>query len=188
MCLRRPEERVGIRRGCRGPIETVMPGTSGDDDLPQARPAGNSTRGSRSSRVEGAPAGGARSRTQSPKRRMVRVTYGLIVARSPVSAAWPSAARTFAASVMSRAGPSRSRCPRTASRCAGSGRPGRAGRSSGRASSVSGAADRSRGSRPGRTPVATPLACRRGSCRAGCRRRCSAGSPGCTPPPTPRRG
>jgi hypothetical protein len=55
------------------------------DPWNQAVEVGNSTRGCRSRRVTGLLSGGLRSRTQSPKRRIVRVMYGVIVARSSVS-------------------------------------------------------------------------------------------------------
>ena len=69
----------------------------------QAVEVGNSTRGCKSRRVTGLLSGGSRFRTQLPKRRIVRVMYGVIVARSSVSTGWPSAARALAASVMSSA-------------------------------------------------------------------------------------
>jgi hypothetical protein len=64
---------------------------------------GNSAPGTRSSVVTGIASGGDRSSTQSPKRRMVWVMYGEIVARSSVSIGCPSPARAFAAAVMSQA-------------------------------------------------------------------------------------
>lgn len=62
---------------------------------------GNSAPGTKSSVVTGIASGGDRSSTQSPKRRMVWVMYGEIVARSSVSIGCPSPARAFAAAVMS---------------------------------------------------------------------------------------
>ena len=63
----------------------------------------NSTRRLEVESGGGAWLGGVRLSVQLPKRRMVWVTWGEMVARSSVSTGWPSAVRALAASVRSQA-------------------------------------------------------------------------------------